>query len=43
MNAKYYTEILEEHILPAVEDVFGDIWTLHQDNAPIHTAEHTTD
>lgn len=32
---------LEEGLLPAVNDIFGDVWKLQQDNALIYTAAHT--
>lgn len=41
MDAQYYTTILEESLLRAVNDAMEDIWTLRQDNVPIHTAVHT--
>lgn len=43
MDAQYYTTILEEDLPPSVNDVMGDSWTLKQNNAPIHTATHTTE
>lgn len=41
MDAKYYTNILEEGLISAANDAMGELWSLQQDNAPIHTAEHT--
>lgn len=41
MDAVYYTNILEKDLLLAVNDIFKNVWTLQQDNAPIHNAPHT--
>lgn len=40
-DAQYYSNILEKRLLPVVLDALGDIWTLQQDNAQIHTAPRT--
>ena len=37
MNAKFYVEILENHI-PEIDAILGDNWRLQQDNDPKHTS-----
>jgi transposase len=41
MNAESYVEVLEQQLLPFVEELGGPNWIFQQDNAPIHTANET--
>ena len=42
LNATVYEEVLDNFLLPAVEDLFGDAdFTCQQDLAPPHTAKTT--
>lgn len=41
MDVQYYTTNLSLVLIPVANDVMRDVWTLQQDNAQIHTVEHT--
>lgn len=43
MNSEYYTQVLENVLLPIADTVVGEDWILQQDNAAVHTSRHTTD
>lgn len=41
MDSKYYCDVLEEALISKVSEVYGDVWTLDQDNATVHSPELT--
>lgn len=41
MDAQYYTTILGEGLLRAANKAISELWTLQQENVPIHTVDHT--
>lgn len=43
MDSKYYCNVLEEGLLPAANEAFGDVWTLMHDGASVHRSKHTQD
>jgi hypothetical protein len=41
MDSQGYTDILEENLLPCASKIAGRVWIFQQDNAAIHTSNHS--
>ena len=41
MNSIVYQKILEEHLIPFAQEIYGQNWIFQQDNAPIHSSRPT--
>ena len=41
ITSEQYTDILEGHLLPTAQVLYGDNWILQQDNDPKHKARHS--
>jgi len=40
LDGKRYAHLIERHVLPVVQQVYGPNFMLQQDNAPIHVSRH---